>query len=130
MKQLTQEFIDESLGYYINQKNRLMNSLLISSGLPGGMMGSLMSDLEKSHLSINKWLKKNKSDEINIDFLFSMLSDEVNEIWPKMGYPPLVTPYSQYVKNVALVNVLNKIKGKPRWSLIDDNTWDMLLGKS
>ena len=130
VKQLTQEFIDESLGYYINQKNRLMNSLLISSGLPGGMMGSLMSDLEKSHLSINKWLKKNKSDEINIDFLFSMLSDEVNEIWPKMGYPPLVTPYSQYVKNVALVNVLNKIKGKPRWSLIDDNTWDMLLGKS
>ena len=130
VKQLTQEFIDESLGYYINQKNRLMNSLLISSGLPGGMMGSLMSDLEKSHLSINKWLKKNKSDEINIDFLFSMLSDEVNEIWPQMGYPPLVTPYSQYVKNVALVNVLNKIKGKSRWSLIDDNTWDMLLGKS
>ena len=130
VKQLTQEFIDESLGYYINQKNRLMNSLLISSGLPGGMMGSLMSDLEKSHLSINKWLKKNKSDEINIDFLFSMLSDEVNKIWPMMGYPPLVTPYSQYVKNVALVNVLNKIKGKPRWSLIDDNTWDMLLGKS
>ena len=130
VKQLTQEFIDESLGYYINQKNRLMNSLLISSGLPGGMMGSLMSDLEKSHISINKWLKKNKSDEINIDFLFSMLSDEVNEIWPQMGYPPLVTPYSQYVKNVALVNVLNKIKGKSRWSLIDDNTWDMLLGKS
>jgi len=130
VKQLTQEFIDESLGYYINQKNRLMNSLLISSGLPGGMMGSLMSDLEKSHISINKWLKKNNSDEIKIDLLFSMLSDEVNEIWPLMGYPPLVTPYSQYVKNVALVNVLNKIKGKPRWSLIDDNTWDMLLGKS
>ena len=130
VKQLTQEFIDESLGYYINQKNRLMNSLLISSGLPGGMMGSLMSDLEKSHISINKWLKKNNSHQIKIDTLFSMLSDEVNEIWPLMGYPPLVTPYSQYVKNVALVNVLNKIKGKPRWSLIDDNTWDMLLGKS
>ena len=130
VKKLTQEFIDESLGYYINQKNRLMNSLLISSGLPGGMMGSLMSDLEKSHISINKWLKKNNSDEMQIDLLFSMLSDEVNEIWPLMGYPPLVTPYSQYVKNVALVNVLNRIKGKPRWSLIDDNTWDMLLGKS
>jgi pyruvate/oxaloacetate carboxyltransferase len=42
----------------------------------------------------------------------------------------LVTPYSQYVKNVAIVNVLNQIKGKERWSLIDDNTWDMLLGKS
>ncbi len=24
----------------------------------------------------------------------------------------------------------NQIKGKERWSLIDDNTWDMLLGKS
>ena len=42
----------------------------------------------------------------------------------------MVTPYSQYVKNVAIVNVLNQIKGKERWSLIDDNTWDMLLGKS
>ena len=59
-----------------------------------------------------------------------MLLKEVNIIWPILGYPPLVTPYSQYVKNVAIVNVLNSIKGKNRWSLIDDNTWDMLLGKS
>ena len=130
VKKLTQEFIDEFLGYYINPRNRLMNSLLIDSGLPGGMMGSLMNDLEKSHMSINKWLQKNNKKEISIDNLFTKLLDEVNFIWPVLGYPPLVTPYSQYVKNVAIVNVLNNIKGKNRWSLIDDNTWDMLLGKS
>ena len=130
VKGLTQEFIDDYLGLYINPKNRLMNSLLIESGLPGGMMGSLMNDLEKSHISINKWLKRNNKEEISIDNLFSYLLDEVKYIWPIMGYPPLVTPYSQYVKNVAIVNVINKIKGKERWSLIDDNTWDMLLGKS
>ena len=130
VKGLTQEFIDDYLGLYINPKNRLMNSLLIESGLPGGMMGSLMNDLEKSHISINKWLQKNKKKEISLDSLFSSLVDEVKYIWPIMGYPPLVTPYSQYVKNVAIVNVLNQIKGKERWSLIDDNTWAMLLGKS
>ena len=130
VKTLTQQFIDEYLGLYINSKNRLMNSLLIESGLPGGMMGSLMNDLEKSHISINKWLKRNNKSEISIDTLFSSLLEEVKYIWPIMGYPPLVTPYSQYVKNVAIVNVINKIKGKKRWSLIDDNTWDMLLGKS
>ena len=130
VRNLTQEFIDDFLGLYINPKNRLMNSLLVESGLPGGMMGSLMNDLEKSHVSINKWLQKNNKKEISIDNLFSLLLDEVKYIWPIMGYPPLVTPYSQYVKNVAIVNVLNSIKGKERWSLIDDNTWDMLLGKS
>ena len=127
VKGLTQEFIDDYLGLYINPKNRLMNSLLIESGLPGGMMGSLMNDLEKSHISINKWLQKNKKKEISLDSLFSSLIDEVKYIWPIMGYPPLVTPYSQYVKNVAIVNVLNQIKGKERWSLIDDNTWDLSL---
>ena len=62
VKGLTQEFIDDYLGLYINPKNRLMNSLLIESGLPGGMMGSLMNDLEKSHISINKWLKRNNKE--------------------------------------------------------------------
>ena len=130
VKTLTQQFIDEYLGLYINSKNRLMNSLLIESGLPGGMMGSLMNDLEKSHISINKWLKRNNKSEISIDTLFSSLLEEVKYIWPIMGYPPLVNPYIHFVKYVAIVNVIYNIKGKKRWSLIDDNTWDMLLGKS
>ena len=127
---LTQEFIDDFLGYYINPKNRVMNALLIGPGLPGGMMGSLMSDLENNLKSLNKWKEKNNQALLSQDELLIKLFNEVQEIWPQMGYPPLVTPYSQYVKNAALVNVMQMEKGKARWSLLDDNTWDMLLGKS
>ena len=129
-RSLTQEFIDDFLGYYINPKNRLMNALLIGPGLPGGMMGSLMADLENNLKSVNKWKEKHKQPLLTQDDLLIKLFDEVEEIWPKMGYPPLVTPFSQYVKNAALVNVMQMEKGKERWSLLDDNTWDMLLGKS
>jgi pyruvate carboxylase subunit B len=47
-----------------------------------------------------------------------------------LGYPPLVTPFSQYVKNVALMNVMSLLKGEARWTQIDRFTWDMILGKS
>ena len=130
VRSLTQEFIDDFLGYYINPRNRLMNSLLIGPGLPGGMMGSLMADLENNIISLNKWMGKNGKHEISQDELLIKLFDEVAYIWPMLGYPPLVTPFSQYVKNVALMNVVQLYKGKERWSMIDDNTWDMLLGKS
>ena len=129
-RSLTQEFIDDFLGYYINPKNRLMNALLIGPGLPGGMMGSLMSDLENNLSNLNKWMAKKGKPEISQDNLLIALFEEVEKIWPQMGYPPLVTPFSQYVKNAALVNVMQMMKGKKRWSLLDDNTWDMLLGKS
>jgi len=129
-RSLTQEFIDDFLGHYINPKNRLMNALLIGPGLPGGMMGSLMADLENNLASLNKWMEKKNKPQVTQDELLIALFEEVQEIWPKMGYPPLVTPYSQYVKNAALVNVMQMMKGKERWSLLDDNTWDMLLGKS
>lgn len=129
-RSLTQEFIDDFLGYYINPKNRHMNSLLIGPGLPGGMMGSLMSDLENNLNSINKWMAKHNQPAISQDDLLIKLFEEVQYVWPIMGYPPLVTPFSQYVKNAALVNVMQMLKGKERWSLLDDNTWDMVLGKS
>jgi pyruvate carboxylase subunit B len=129
-RSLSQEFIDDFLGYYINPYNRRMNSLLIGPGLPGGMMGSLMADLEKNLNSLNKWFTKRGKPTITQDELLIHLFNEVEHIWPMMGYPPLVTPFSQYVKNVALMNVMQMLKGKERWSLIDDNTWDMLLGRS
>jgi len=130
VRSLTQTFIDDFLGYYINPKNRHMNSLLIGPGLPGGMMGSLMADLENNLKSINKWMSKRDKPTLSQDELLIKLFEEVEYIWPKMGYPPLVTPYSQYVKNVALMNVMQVLKGKERWSMIDDNTWDLLIGRS
>lgn len=129
-RSLTQEFMDDFLSYYINPKNRHMNSLLIGPGLPGGMMGSLMSDLENNLRSLNKWMAKNNKPEVTQDQLMIALFDEVKTIWPMIGYPPLVTPYSQYVKNAALSNVTQMMKGKDRWSLLDDSTWSMILGKS
>ncbi|MBX2840645.1 MAG: oxaloacetate decarboxylase [Flammeovirgaceae bacterium] len=129
-RSLTQSFIDDFLGYYINPRNRYMNSLLIGPGLPGGMMGSLMADLENNLASLNKWMAKRNKPSITQDELLVKLFEEVEYIWPKLGYPPLVTPYSQYVKNVALMNVIQMYKGKERWSMIADNIWDMMLGKS
>lgn len=129
-RSLTQEFIDDFLGFYINPKNRQMNALLIGPGLPGGMMGSLMSDLENNLKSLNAWMTKRGKASVSQDELLIALFEEVEYIWPLMGYPPLVTPFSQYVKNAALVNVMQMMKGKARWSLLDDSTWDMLLGKS
>lgn len=130
VRRLTQEFMDDFLGYYINPLNRKMNSLLIGPGLPGGMMGSLMADLEKNIRSLNKWMAKNGKPDVSQDDILIKLFNEVEYVWPQMGYPPLVTPFSQYVKNVALMNVTQMEKGKERWSMIDENTWGMLMGRS
>jgi len=127
---LTQSFIDDFLGYFIDPKNRYVSSMLIRSGLPGGMMGSLMADLKGIHDVINSTLKSKNKPELNEDELLVRLFDEVSFIWTKLGYPPLVTPFSQYVKNVALLNILQLVKGEERYSMIDNNTWDMILGKS
>lgn len=130
VRSLTQEFMDDFLGYFISPKNRLMNSLLIGPGLPGGMMGSLMADLTNNLASLNKWKVKHNQPELTEDDLLIKLFDEVQYAWPKLGYPPLVTPFSQYVKNVALMNVIQLEKGGERWSMVADNIWDMVLGKS
>ncbi|MFW5804909.1 MAG: biotin/lipoyl-containing protein [Bacteroidales bacterium] len=127
---LSQEFIDDFLGYWINPKNRYMSSLMIAPGLPGGMMGSMMADLEGVHAGINSQLEAQGKSPISLDQLLVKLFDEVNYVWPKMGYPPLVTPFSQYVKNVALLNIMSLYQGKERFQTIDNNTWDMLLGKA
>ena len=125
-----QEMCDDFLGYYIPALNHINNSLLVKPGLPGGMMGSLMTDLEENLKSLNKWKVKNGQPELSTDQLLVKLFDEVAYVWPKVGYPCLVTPFSQYVKNLALMNVIQMEKGKARWSMIADNIWDMILGKS
>ena len=127
---LIQEMCDDFLGYYCPDYNRVDNSLLIKPGLPGGMMGSLMTDLEDNLASLNKWKAKNGQPELNTDQLMVKLFDEVAYVWPKVGYPPLVTPFSQYVKNLALFNVISMEKGKKRWEIFPDTIWDMVLGKT
>ena len=127
---LTQEFIDDFLGYFIPSSNRRLQSLLIIPGLPGGMMGSLMNDLKDNLVSINKSLAKKGETELTTDDLLVKLFEEVAYVWPRVGYPPLVTPFSQYVKNLAMFNLMQVAKGKERWSMIADNIWDMIVGKA
>lgn len=127
---MTQEFIDEWLGYFINPQNQLMSSLLLGCGLPGGMMGSMMADLAGIHGTINNIRKKKGDAELSTDDMLIKLFDEVAYVWPRVGYPPLVTPFSQYVKNIALMNLLTIEQGKGRFVMMDESMWGMILGRS
>ena len=129
VRALTQKFMDEFLGYWIDPNNSHMSSLLVGCGLPGGMMGSMMADLKGFHGAINASLRAQGKKELTLDQLMVMLFQEVEYVWPKLGYPPLVTPFSQYVKNTALMNLMALLKGQPRWTTIDKDTWNMILGK-
>ncbi|NLI35590.1 MAG: biotin/lipoyl-binding protein [Bacteroidales bacterium] len=127
---MTQSFIDEWLGYFINPGNKIMSSLLLGCGLPGGMMGSMMADLKGMMNVINNNRKKKDLKPFSEDALLVRLFNEVAYVWPRVGYPPLVTPFSQYVKNIALMNLLSESMDEPRFTRMDDNMWGMILGKS
>ena len=129
VRSLTQEFIDDFLGYWIDPSNSQMTSLLVGCGLPGGMMGSMMADLKGFKAAINASERAAGKPESSIDALMVKLFNEVEYVWPRLGYPPLVTPFSQYVKNTALMNLLALAQGKPRFSTIDKDTWGMILGR-
>ena len=129
-RKLTQEFIDDFLGYFMNPGNKLMSSLLLGCGLPGGMMGSMMADLTGVMSAINANRAKDGKEALSEDALLVRLFDEVAYVWPRVGYPPLVTPFSQYVKNIALMNLLTESMGKPRYTMMDNAIWGMILGKS
>ena len=117
-RSMTQSFIDDFLGYWIDPRNRYINSLMLGSGLPGGMMGSLMADLKGAHSLINMNYKAQGKAELSEDELLMV------------GNPPLVTPFSQYTKNIALKNLIGRSMGKPDFSDLDDAMWGMILGKS
>ena len=129
-RSLTQEFIDEWLGYFINPANKHMSSLLLGCGLPGGMMGSMMADLGGIQGVINNLRKKKGEPELSNDDMLVALFNEVEYVWPRVGYPPLVTPFSQYTKNIALFNLLTMEQGKGRYVMMVDAIWGMILGKS
>ena len=100
---------------------------LHSSGLPGGMMASLMRELPSYHSAVNQTLSV--SSELTFEQFVDCFVDEVKRVWSSFGYPPMVTPYSQYVANSALTNLLSLAKGQPRWSGLGVDVWNMLLGR-
>ena len=129
-RSLTQKFIDDFLGYFIEPTNHICSSLLVGCGLPGGMMGSMMADLKGFMNAINMSLRNQGKPELTLDQMVVKLFQEVEYVWPRLGYPPLVTPFSQYVKNTALMNLMHTLKGEERWKTIDPDTMNMILGKT
>ena len=129
VRSMTQKFIDDGLGYWMDPSNSKMSSLLVGCGLPGGMMGSMMADLRGFQAAVNASLRAQGKQELTTDRLMVMLFKEVEYVWPRLGYPPLVTPFSQYVKNTALMNLMHILKGQSRWTTIDRDTWNMILGR-
>ena len=47
-----------------------------------------------------------------------------------LGTPCLVTPFSQYVKNAALMNLFSRSMGEKDFTRMDPAMWGMILGKS
>ena len=122
-RSLTQEFIDDFLGYFMDPGNKLMSSLLLGCGLPGGMMGSMMADLKGVMSGINMIRPSKGEQPYSEDELLVRLFDEVAYVWPKVGYPPLVTPFSQYVKNIALMNTAHAGQGRAPLHHDGRNMW-------
>jgi pyruvate carboxylase subunit B len=90
----------------------------------------MMSDLGGIRGTINNLRKKKGEPELSVDDLLIKLFNEVAYVWPRVGYPPLVTPFSQYTKNISLMNLLSMEQGKGRYVYMDDAMWGMILGRS
>ena len=90
----------------------------------------MMADLKGFMGAINMSQRNQGKPELTLDQMCVKLFQEVEYVWPRLGYPPLVTPFSQYVKNTALMNLMHTLKGEPRWGTIDPDTMNMIIGKT
>ena len=102
---------------------------LMNVGLPGGMMASLRDDIADYNVAVNSSLRLQALPELSREQFLVRFADEVKCIWPSLGYPSMVTPYSQYVASAALSNLLAISKGQPRWSSLSSDVWNMILGR-
>lgn len=80
--------------------------------IPGGMMGTLRRQLAEIG---------------QLDLLPAVL-EEVSEVRAALGYPIMVTPYSQFVGSQAVMNVMAARSGQERWSRMPDEVLRYLLG--
>ena len=66
--------------------------------------------------------------ELAMPGLFPRVLDEVALVRAELGYPIMVTPYSQFVGSQAVLNVMSVQSGKPRWSQLPDEIIRYVLG--
>ena len=81
--------------------------------IPGGMMGTLRRQLGEIGMA---------------DKLPAVLA-EATRVRAELGYPIMVTPFSQFVGSQALANVLAVERGGERWSTVSDEVIRYVLGQ-
>lgn len=80
--------------------------------VPGGMMGTLKRQLA----------------EIGMSDALPAVIEEAGRVRADLGYPIMVTPFSQFVGSQALMNVLAEKSGQERYSRIPDEVMKFVLG--
>ena len=80
--------------------------------IPGGMMGTL----------------RRQMIELRMPELLPRVLEEVALVRAELGYPIMVTPYSQFVGSQAVLNVMSAQAGQPRWSQLPDEIIRYVLG--
>lgn len=81
--------------------------------IPGGMMGTLRRQL----------------GEIGMSDRLPAVLEEAARVRAELGYPIMVTPFSQFVGAQALANVLALARGAERWSTVSDEVIRYVLGR-
>ncbi|HWI32494.1 MAG TPA: hypothetical protein VNT50_13500 [Microbacterium sp.] len=81
--------------------------------VPGGMMGTLRRQLS----------------ELGMVELVPAVVEEAKRVRADLGYPIMVTPFSQFVGSQALMNVLAERSGQDRYSRIPDEVVRFVLGQ-
>lgn len=80
--------------------------------VPGGMMGTLRAQLR----------------DLGIADRLPAVLDEIGVVRAELGYPIMVTPYSQFVGSQAVLNVAAVQAGQLRWSRVPDEIVRYALG--
>jgi oxaloacetate decarboxylase (Na+ extruding) subunit alpha len=80
--------------------------------VPGGMMGTMKRQLA----------------EIGMSDALPAVIDEASRVRADLGYPIMVTPFSQFVGSQALMNVLAEKSGQERYSRIPDEVVKFVAG--
>jgi oxaloacetate decarboxylase alpha subunit len=83
-----------------------------SHQVPGGMMGTLKRQLA----------------EIGMSDALPAVIEEAGQVRADLGYPIMVTPFSQFVGSQALMNVLAAKSGQERYSRIPDEVVKFVIG--
>lgn len=80
--------------------------------VPGGMMGTLRRQL----------------GEMRIPEALPAVLEEIGRVRAELGYPIMVTPYSQFVGSQAVLNVVTERAGGTRWERLPDEVIRYVLG--